>query len=139
VTGAQALAHAPARPGVEPEPAREATAAPGPIALGSDPYGDYLPRSALTVGPRPVVPVLIDYPAFDGERDLYAGEFDVLIDDSGGVVRVLPVTVDLPMVLSDAVRDAFLPARFDPGEIEGRPVRSRLRIEVTFDSRHLPS
>jgi hypothetical protein len=33
------------------------------------------------------------------------------------------------------VRDAFLAARFSPGELDGRRMRSRLRIEVSFDSR----
>ncbi len=121
------------------DPPDEARAQPGLIAASTDPYGEYLPRAALTIGPRSIAPVLIDYPAFAGERELYAGEFDLLIDDTGGVVRVLSVASDLPLILSDAVRDAFLSARFDPGEIEGRPVRSRLRIEVTFDSRRLPS
>lgn len=100
---------------------------------------DYLPRATLTVGPRPQAAVLIDYPYFDGEADQYIGEFDLFIDDIGGVVRVASATPDLPGILGNAVREAFLAARFSPGEVEGRPVRSRVRIEVTFDSRRLPS
>jgi protein TonB len=100
---------------------------------------DYLPRSALTVAPRSLAAVLVDYPYFDGESDQYTGEFDLFIDDNGGVVRVANATPALPGILAMAVREAFLAARFSPGEIEGRPVRSRMRIEVTFDSRRLPS
>jgi protein TonB len=95
---------------------------------------DYLPRSALTVAPRAQAPVTVANPFFDGEADHYVGEFDLFIDDTGGVVRVVVATPDLPGILSNAVRDAFLPARFVPGEVDGRPVRSRIRIEVTFDS-----
>ena len=78
---------------------------------------------------------MIDYPYFDGADDHYVGEFDVFIDDTGGVVRVTPATPDLPGILVNAVREAFLAARFTPGELQARPVRSRIRIEVSFDSR----
>jgi protein TonB len=99
---------------------------------------DYLPRSALTVAPRPLAAVLVDYPYFDGEAEQYIGEFDLFIDDAGGVVRVANATPALPGILANAVRETFLAARFAPGEIDGRRVRSRMRIEVTFDSRRLP-
>ena len=95
----------------------------------------YVPRSLLTTAPKPRAPVVVDYPAFDGEADQYTALFDLFIDDAGGVVRVVASTPDLPGILSNAVREAFLAARFVPGEIDGRPVRSRMRIEVTFDSR----
>jgi periplasmic protein TonB len=91
------------------------------------------------VAPRAMDQINIDYPRFDGESDQYTGEFDVFIDDAGGVVRVASATPNLPGILANAVREAFLSARFSPGEVEGRPVRSRMRIEVTFDSRRLPS
>ncbi len=94
---------------------------------------DYLPRSALTVGPRPHEAVMIDYPYFDGEADQYLGEFDVFIDDAGGVVRVTSATPDLPGILANAVREAFQSARFSPGQVNGQAVRSRIRIEVTFE------
>jgi hypothetical protein len=106
-------------------------------ARGSE--AEYLPRSALSVPPRTQAPVQIDYPYFDGEADHYTGEFDLFINDTGGVVRVTVATPDLPGILGNAVREAFLPSRFSPGEVDGRPVRSRVRIEVTFDSRRLPS
>ena len=67
--------------------------------------------------------------------DQYTGAFELFIDDTGGVVRVVTATPDLPGILGHAVREAFLSARFSPGEVNGHPVRSRMRIEVTFDSR----
>jgi hypothetical protein len=125
-----------------PRPARAAEAAvpkpdrsaPSWVPTRRD-DGEYLSRSALTAAPKAHGPVAIDYPYFDGEADHYVGEFDVFIDDSGGVVRVVSATPDLPLLLSAAVRDAFLAARFTPGEVDGLAVRSRIRIEVTFDSR----
>jgi hypothetical protein len=96
---------------------------------------EYLPRSELTVVPRPNVPVVIPYPSFDGEADAYTGEFDVFIDDHGGVVRLVSATPTLPGILVSAVREAFQAVTFRPGERDGSPVRSRIRIEVTFDKR----
>lgn len=104
-----------------------------------DPYAGYLPRSVLTIAPRALTPVVIDYPRFDGEADFYSGEFDLFIDDDGSVARVTVATPDLPGILGNAVNEAFLSARFAPGELEGRPVRARIRIEVTFDSRKIGS
>jgi hypothetical protein len=100
-----------------------------------EPAIEYHSRVTLSQPPRPRAPVIIDYPSFDGENDRYTGEFDVFIDDTGGVVRVTTATLDLPGILVSAVREAFLAARFVPGEIGGQPVRARMRIEVTFDSR----
>jgi hypothetical protein len=129
----------------QPMPAALAPAVPKPdppatsrVPAGRD-DGEYLTRSALTAAPKAQGPVAIDYPYFDGEADHYVGEFDVFIDDSGSVVRVVSATPDLPLLLSSAVRDAFLAARFTPGEVDGLTVRSRIRIEVTFDSRKQPA
>jgi len=123
-----------ARPsGAELTPARvnsEAT----PQVQRADPDAGYVPRAGLTRAPTPVAPVAIDYPAFDGEADRYSGEFELFIEDNGAVVRVVCTTPDLPPILAHAVREAFGAARFTPGEVGGVPVRSRIRIEVTFDS-----
>lgn len=94
----------------------------------------YLERSMLSVAPRALDPVVIDFPDFAGVAEHYVGEFEIYIDDTGGVVRVASNTSDLPQILHHAVQAAFLPARFAPGEVNGRPVRSRIRIEVTFGS-----
>lgn len=78
----------------------------------------------------------IDFPVFVGAAERYSAEFDVLVDDSGGVVQVLNIDVGLPPVLVQAVRNAFQPVSFSPGMLDGLPVRSRFRIEVIFESQH---
>lgn len=115
------------------------SAAPPPRGTADDDEMVYLPRVALSVAPRSRAPVTVAYPHFDGEADGYTGEFEVFIDDTGGVVRVVNTTPDLPGILVNAVREAFLPALFHPGERDGRTVRSRIRIEVSFDKGTLPS
>jgi hypothetical protein len=44
----------------------------------------------------------------------------------------------LPPVLEDATRQTFLRSAFTPGEIDGRPTRSRLRIEVEYATEPRP-
>ncbi|HEU5294056.1 MAG TPA: hypothetical protein VFU71_04650 [Burkholderiaceae bacterium] len=124
--------HREARPAsAELQPASANADAP-PIQR-ADPDAGYVPRAELTVAPQPMSRVAIDYPAFDGEADRYSGEFELFIDDSGAVVRVICATPDLPPILAHAVREAFGAARFTPAEVDGLAVRSRIRIEVTFD------
>jgi hypothetical protein len=112
--------------------------APPPSGTAGDDEVVYLPRVALSVAPRSRAPVTVAYPHFDGEADGYTGEFEVFIDDTGGVVRVVNTTPDLPGILVNAVREAFLPALFHPGERDGKAVRSRIRIEVSFDKGSFP-
>jgi periplasmic protein TonB len=121
--------------------AHDAVAQSEPVfmALGADPDAQYLRRSALTLVPKASAPVVIDFPSFAGEAEHYSGEFDLFIDDEGAVVRVLSASAELPRILANAVRDAFLPVRFSPGEVDGKPVRSRIRIEVSFDRQRTPT
>lgn len=111
----------------------------GLYAWSADPVDDYYPRTELTVGPAPMGTVQIEYPAFDGERDFYSSELLLMIDETGVVSRVLLVGAPLPAPLEEAARSAFLQAPFMPGERNGQAVKSRIRVEVVFDSRRIPS
>jgi hypothetical protein len=111
----------------------------GLYAWSANPLDDYYPRTELTVGPAPQGSVQIEYPAFDGERELYVSELLLLIDEAGVVSSVLLVGPPLPAPLEDAARAAFLQVPFRPGERDGRPVKSRIRVEVVFDRRHITS
>lgn len=136
----------PAPRAVDPEPA-VATAAPVlppadawlGIALPGVATEDdqFFPRTLLSVAPAPLAPVLIEYPAFQGDAGRYVSELSLFIDETGTVVKVRVEDGDaLPPPLEAAARNAFLNARFRPGEVaELGAVKSRIRIEVTFDSR----
>lgn len=97
----------------------------------------FFPRTLLSVAPAPLAPVLIDYPAFQGDAGRYVSELSLFIDETGAVVKVRVEDGDaLPPPLQAAARNAFLNARFRPGEVADLgAVKSRIRIEVTFDSR----
>ena len=94
---------------------------------------DYFPRSALSRAPWPVDTVLIDYPSLEKDAGYYRGELTLFIDERGHVARVR-VEGELPPMLETAARNAFLSGRFQAGELDGRAVKSRIRIEVVFDS-----
>jgi hypothetical protein len=64
----------------------------------------------------------------------------LFIDEQGVVRRVRIDEADdtgLPPLLEDTARQTFLQSAFTPGEVEGRPVRSQLRIEVEFATESL--
>lgn len=118
--------------GLIAEPA--APVAPAVFFPRIDPDEGFLPRSMLSETPSPTGPVILDFPEFNGEQARYVSELLLFIDEFGQVVRVRVDGPELPPELEEAARSAFLAARFEAGQIEGRAVRSRIRVEVSFDS-----
>ncbi len=95
---------------------------------------DFFARDALDVGPSAAAPVLIDYPSLPGSAGTHVGLLSLFIDESGKVVRVRVDSQSLPPEMQDAARSAFMVAAFSPGLVDGLPVRSKIRVEVTFES-----
>ncbi|UUX96549.1 energy transducer TonB [Aquabacterium sp. J223] len=99
----------------------------------------FLPRSLLSAGPVALDEVQLPWPedaALGGAVGLHlTGTLALFIDESGFVREVHAEDDSLPPVFREAARSAFLKARFRPGELDGRPVRSRLRVEVAFEAR----
>jgi len=113
-------------------------AAPGlPLPAGIDAELEYLPRSKLGAPAHPVTPVLVDYP----DQVFVAGRVRVVLElfiDEAGVVRRIRADdeAQAPPALIEAAKTAFMAARFAPGQREdGRPAKSRMRIEVSFEAR----
>jgi hypothetical protein len=104
----------------------------------ADPPADleaaYLPRSLLTRPAAPQQSIDLLYPEL-APSGRFRAVVTLFIDDRGVVQRVRIDEADdsgLPPVLEDATRQTFLRSAFTPGEIDGRPTRSRLRIEVEY-------
>lgn len=102
-----------------------------PGALGD---ADFFSRDALDVGPSPVRPVLIDFPSVSGVSGIHTGILSLFIDETGKVVRVRVDTQTFPPEMQEAARSAFMGAVFTPGLVDGLPIRSRIRVEVTFEA-----
>jgi TonB family protein len=107
----------------------------GLVLPGIDSDDDYAPRALLTLPPTPIDTVVIDYPPIADDHGLHASELTLFIDEAGRVARVRVEGAALPAALEEAARRAFLNARFRAGEVSGQAVKSRIRIEVVFDSR----
>jgi outer membrane biosynthesis protein TonB len=107
----------------------------GLVLPGIDSDDDYYPRALLTLPPTPIDAVVIDYPPIADDRGLHASELTLFIDESGRVARVRVEGAALPAALEEAARSAFINARFRAGEASGQAVKSRIRVEVVFDSR----
>lgn len=95
---------------------------------------DYLPRDRLTRGPVPQQSIDLVYPDL-APIGQFRTVITLFIDDQGVVQRVRFDEADetgLPPILEEATRQTFLRSPFTPGEIDGQPIRSRLRIEVAY-------
>ncbi len=109
-------------------------AIPAIATSAADPDAAYLPRSQLTQAPVPQQSIDLLYPEL-APAGRFRAVLTLFIDDRGVVQRVRIDEADdsgLPPVLEDAARQTFLHSPFTPGELDGRPIRSRLRIEIEY-------
>ncbi len=95
---------------------------------------EFLPARMLDLMPRPAEPVALVYPeaVAMGRSGMVA--LLLLIDEAGVVVDAKVVESDPPGVFDDFAVEVFRATRFLPGERDGRPVRSRLVVEMSFDA-----
>jgi hypothetical protein len=94
----------------------------------------YVPRALLSEVPEPTQPLYIPYPLDAPLGGPFTTVLALFIDESGTVRRVRLDGALLPPALDAAARDAFLNARWQPGRLDGRLVKSLIRVEVTFES-----
>lgn len=122
----------------KPSPATGVSAAEAQVAApDSDSPTEqdgYVPRRWLTVAPHPTAPVLLPFPSEFQERARYKAVLNLYIESDGRVGRVEFVGIALPDVLERAARNTFEHARFTPGQVKGRIVKSLIQIEVDFDA-----
>lgn len=105
-----------------------------PSTASKPPSDDYLPRSLLTIAPRPSSTVIVPFPAQIQTPGRYTTILALFIDENGVVRRVRVEGPTLPQPLEEAATKTFLEAPFRPGERQGQAVKSLIRIEVVFDN-----
>ncbi len=97
-----------------------------------DPEG-YVPRPLLSVPPILQTQVVIAAPPAAAQViGIRTAILALFIDDEGQVREVHSQEPRLPPEYEQAAREAFLAARYAPGRINGRAVKSRIRVEVRF-------
>lgn len=103
-------------------------------------FTGYARRDMLDRAPQALGIVQISYPPGVEPGSVRTGRLTLFIDEAGAVRKVLLVSPAdaqnaLPAPFVEAAREAFLQARFAPGERQGMPVKSRIDVEVSFDGR----
>jgi hypothetical protein len=121
---------APRRVATASAPPRELQAVAERSTLPQD--ADYVPRPQLSVAPQPVGVLQFDYPDFAGDAGHYRFVVSLFIDEHGDVREVRFDDAGVPAPIQYTVRNEFFSARFSPGEVDGRPVRSHIRTELRF-------
>lgn len=93
----------------------------------------YLQRRWLTLAATPMQPVPLVFPDVDGMVDLKV-QATLFIDEDGVVRHIRLDTPGVHEAFAQAVREGFGGLRFSPGEVQGQPVRSQLRLEIEFQA-----
>lgn len=97
------------------------------------PVQHYFPVGELDAKPEARGSVPLDYPQDVPLMPLSRVVLSLLIDELGKVNKVVVESADSPKELEDLASRAFMGARFSPGMRSGTAVKSRLRVEVTFE------
>jgi hypothetical protein len=140
VSAAASASPAPSVPSVAasealaPAPQSAVPTAPDPWTPGNPARGAYLPRPLLSIAPKIQAEVVIAMPpgADDGAR--HVGVLSLFIDEQGRVRHIEPDDPALPPNMEQAAEQAFMGARFSPGQVGGRMVKARINVEVVFES-----
>ncbi|TDP81744.1 hypothetical protein EV672_107175 [Aquabacterium commune] len=141
ITAEAITASEPAGPAVETPVSDAAASSQAPTSADSAAtFTGYARRDMLDRPPQALGIVQIGYPAGVEPGRVRTGRLTLFIDEAGAVRKVMVATPQnaedaLPAPFVEAAREAFLQARFAPGERQGMPVKSRIDVEVSFDGR----
>ncbi|PZQ76846.1 MAG: hypothetical protein DI563_05845 [Variovorax paradoxus] len=126
-----------------PEPLPEEPPPPAPVkdqavarpaadtAAAAATTESHLPGASLDALPKPLTEVRPVYPPGAGNRSGVV-TLDLLINAYGVVEGVQVIDASTPGVFDASAVAAFLVTRFSPGMRSGRPVLTRLRVEVQY-------
>lgn len=93
----------------------------------------YKKASELSVRPSPIDDIRVPSPDKAPATGIVTTKVTLFVDEKGKVAHIGFDEAALAQPFRDAVRTAFAKARFKPGRIGDKPVKSRMRIEVTFE------
>lgn len=92
----------------------------------------YYRASQLTVRPSAAEYIAVPYPKEAAQGGTLRITLAIFIDEDGNVVRTEVRGQRLPAVFEDAALTEFGRARFNPGRIGDKAVKSRMLVEVEF-------
>ena len=103
------------------------------IGLLPIPAPAYYTTDQLTKRPQPTSDPRLDVPEFGPVFASGKVILKIWINELGAVKTVDVEKSDVPEAIAATAAAAFGKLRFLPGEINGRPVGTLMRIEVTYD------
>jgi hypothetical protein len=92
----------------------------------------YFTTDQLTKPPQPRSEPRLDVPLEVARRVSGKVVLRLLINELGSVESAEVESSNLPLTVSGTAAEAFGKVRFDPGEIDGKQVRTLMRIEVIY-------
>ena len=95
----------------------------------------YVSLATLTRPPSPIQPIAVPYPEGTAMTGRVTARLTLFIDEDGNVAQVVVGSAELPDAFVQAAKDAFEPAKFRPGQIDGAPVKVRMVVDVEFEDR----
>lgn len=100
----------------------------------SDGLGDYFPVDRLTRRPFPLSHIDLNVSVIDEVAHEGAIELTIMVEVDGTVSNVLTsVDHDSASLYTERIAARFRSALFSPGEIDGKPVKSKVQITVVSE------
>ena len=105
-----------------------------PVASAID-ENDYLPISRVTLRPVPVTRIAVPYPpgALGGAST--DAKVVLFIDEDGSVAKVTLAKDQAATPFAMSAKATFERVRYRPAQLDGKPVKVRLVVAVTFQDR----
>lgn len=96
---------------------------------------DYLPISRVTLRPVPVTRIAVPYPP--GARGGASTDAKVVlfIDEDGSVAKVALAKDQAATPFAISAKATFARVRYRPAQLDGKPVKVRVVVAVTFEDR----
>src|SRR5574343_322829 len=95
---------------------------------------EYIPVSELSTKPKLLGELAMDNIALlTGETERRSAQFELMISEYGHVDQIEINQSDFPESVAQTMLSMLKLAQFSPGKIGSTPVRSRFRIEFTFE------
>jgi hypothetical protein len=99
----------------------------------------YLPVSRVTLRPSPRARVAVPYPPGVAVAGSASAKVVVFIDDDGSVAKVDLAKDQAATPFAMAAKTTFEHLRYRPALLDGKPVKVRVIVEVTFEDREAKS
>ena len=97
----------------------------------------YLPIARVTLRPVPATPIAVAYPAGVDAAASTEARIVLFIDEDGSVAKVALAKDQAPTPFALSAKATFERVHYRPAQLDGKPVKVRVAIAVTFEDRQV--